>query len=201
MLVIGLTGGTGSGKGCVGKRFLSHGIYTIDTDAVSREVCQKGSACLCELVGAFGENILNCDGSLNRKKLAEIAFSDADNHRMLNDITHKHILGRVREWLCERKTQGDFAAIVDAPLLYESSFDQECDIVIAVTAPKETRIDRLRQRDGITDAEIFARMSKQKDDEFYTKNADYVVINDSSVRSLQKQVDSIYSAILQRGTK
>ena len=59
----------------------------------------------------------------------------------------------------------------------------------------------MRQRDGITDAEIFARMSKQKDDEFYTKNADYVVINDSSVRSLQKQVDSIYSAILQRGTK
>lgn len=201
MLVIGLTGGTGSGKGCVGQCFLSYGISTIDTDVVSREVCQKGSICLSELTSHFGECILNDDRTLNRKKLAEIAFSDSNKHRVLNSITHKHILDNVRKWLKQREASGDIAAIVDAPLLYESGFDKECDIVIAVTAPKEIRIERLRQRDSITDDEIFARMSNQKDDPFYAENADYVICNDSSVLSLQAQVDTIYSDIVQRGKK
>ncbi len=201
MLVIGLTGGTGSGKGCVGQCFLSYGIRTIDTDVVSRDVCQKGSACLSELTAHFGEFILNDDGTLNRKKLAEIAFSDSQKHKMLNSITHKHILDDVRKWLAKCEENGDIAAIVDAPLLYESGFDKECDIIIAVTAPRDTRTERIRTRDMLSDAEINARMSKQNDDLFYTKNADYVIINDSTVEDLQKQVDGIYAQLMRKGIK
>ncbi len=201
MLVIGLTGGTGSGKGRVGQCFLSHGIKTIDTDIVSRDVCKKGSPCLTELTLFFGEVILNSDGTLNRKKLAEIAFSDEAKHQKLNTITHRHILNSVRCWLDECKRNGDLAAVVDAPLLYESGFDRECDIVIAVIAPKEVRKERIRLRDGITDCEIDARMSKQKDDLFYTENADFVITNDSSLSSLQEQVNDICSKIMLWGAK
>ena len=201
MLVIGLTGCTGSGKGCVGQCFLSYGINTIDTDMVSREVCRKGSPCLSELTDCFGKCILNDDGTLNRKKLAELAFSDADKHKKLNSITHKHILDDVRKWLNVCEANGDAAAIVDAPLLYESGFDKECDIIIAVIAPKETRVGRIRLRDGITVAEINARMSKQTEDEFYTQNADFIIVNDSTVSALQTQVDAIYSEIMQRSAK
>jgi len=102
MIVLGLTGGMGAGKGYVAGVFAEYGVQSIDTDQVSRQVCQPGQPCLAQLTEAFGEEILLEDGSLNRKKLAEIAFADADSTALLNQITHKHILAACKAWLCRR---------------------------------------------------------------------------------------------------
>lgn len=198
MLVIGLTGGSGTGKGCVCSIFEEYGIPSIDTDKTSRLVCDVGKPCLSELVKLFGSSILNDDGSLNRPALASIAFSDTEKHKLLNKTTHFYILNEVRSWLELQKSDGKIAAIVDAPLLYESGFDTECDLVIAVTAPIDTRIQRILSRDGITLEQAELRLSKQHPDLFYTKKADYVISNGGSLDDLKKQIDAVFNDLKER---
>ena len=201
MIVIGLTGSTGAGKGCVCQAFLNYNINSIDTDQTSRKVCDIGKPCLKELTLAFGEQILNPDKSLNRKALANIAFSDKEKHLTLNKITHKHILNEVRDWLQQEKLNGKSAAIVDAPLLFESGFDKECDIIIAITADKDTRISRIIKRDNLTLDEANLRISKQHDDLFYTQNADYVIVNNGNINEVTNQVENIYSSLFGKASK
>ncbi len=196
MITIGLTGGSGSGKGCVCQIFSSYGIDSIDTDIVSRNVCSKGSECLNELCLYFGNSILFDDGNLNRKYLASIAFSDSDKLSALNRITHKHILSNVRKWLQLQESEKKIAAIVDAPVLFESGFDSECDIVISVIADKETRIKRITDRDKISYKDAELRLSRQKNDEFYIRHSDYVIKNNGTLEDMANQVKSIYNSII-----
>lgn len=200
MIVIGLTGGTGSGKGCVCRKFLKYNIEAIDTDQTSRSVCDKGMPCLNELVSHFGPSILNPDGTLNRKALAAIAFSDSEKHAILNKTTHKYILNEVRVWLENQRKQNRVAAIVDAPLLFESGFDKECDVIVAVTAPRSLRLKRILARDGITTEAAELRLSKQGNDSFYTDRAQYTVINNGSLEDLDQQIDRIYQDIISKKT-
>lgn len=195
MLIIGLTGGSGSGKGRVCDSFLRYGINSIDTDKTSRSVCEKDKPCLKKLTEVFGNTILKPDGSLDRPALAAIAFSDKAKHLMLNEITHFYILNEVRRWLNKEKTQGKIAAIVDAPLLFESGFNKECHKIITVTAPREERIKRLLLRDGITREAIELRLSKQHNDTFYTEKSDFVIDNTGSLEDINKQIDSIYDKL------
>lgn len=195
MKVIGLTGGTGSGKGLVCQCFQKHNINSIDTDKVAREVCDVGKPCLLELVSVFGETILNQDSSLNRKALASIVFSDKDKLSKLNSITHRYILDTARLWLKEQQRQNKPAAIVDAPLLFESGFDKECDVIISVVSDKKERIARLLERDGITKEQIQKRFDNQHDDEFYKKNSHYVITNNGTKDELQAEVDALFSLL------
>lgn len=195
MIVIGLTGGSGVGKGCVCQEFLKYNINSIDTDKTSRQVCDKGKPCLNELVSQFGNVILNNDGTLNRKQLASIAFSDKDKHAVLNKITHHYILNEVRSWLETQRSAGHIAAIVDAPLLYESGFDKECNLIIAVTSPRESRIQRLLVRDNIPLEAIELRLSKQGNDSFYTDKANFVIHNNGSLDDIAEQVKIIYNQL------
>ncbi len=195
MIVIGLTGNSGSGKSCVCQNFLKYNINSIDTDKTAREVCNKGKPCLNELVNFFGNTILNPDGTLNRKALAAIAFSDKQKHYALNSITHKYILSEVRLWLDTQKHEKRIAAIVDAPLLFESGFAKECDVIIAVTAKKDIRINRILERDDITVDAAELRLSKQGDDTFYTHKANYVIENNGSLEDLYTQTDKIYKKL------
>ena len=132
MLVLGLTGGSGSGKGYVSRLLANYGIPALDCDLVSRHVCKKGSECLAEIVEALGESVLTEQGDYNRRRVAEIVFSDSEKLQMLNRITHRYILSECRRWLKEQEQHGMAYAIIDAPVLYESGFDAECDRVIAV---------------------------------------------------------------------
>lgn len=197
MVVIGLTGGSGVGKGCVCREFLKYNINSIDTDQTARQVCGVDKPCLKELVSTFGNIILNEDGTLNRKQLASIAFADKDKHETLNKITHYYILNEVRAWLDTQRTAGHIAAIVDAPLLFESGFDKECDIIIAVTAPREKRLERLLLRDNIPLEAIELRLSKQWNDEFYTKKSNFVIRNNDSLEDIAEQVKQIYNQLFQ----
>lgn len=196
MMVLGLTGPTGAGKGAVSAAFAKlYGIPSIDTDRVYHDLLVPPSACLDELVVAFGAEILSEDGCLNRAVLSKIVFSDASREKQtqLNHITHKYVLARTEEMLQAYRLDGMPAALVDAPLLYESGFDAKCDKVIAVLAPMDVRKARIIARDGLSEERAVARLNMQKPDEFYTSQAQFVIVNDGNLEALTDRVGQIIS--------
>ena len=199
MKVVGLCGGSGSGKGTVSSFFACHGIPSIDTDAVYRDITSKDSPCLRRLSSAFGKEIISDDGSLNRSALAKIVFTgDGADERLalLNKIAHSHILDETRTILTDYKEQGIRAAIVDAPLLFESGFDSECDIIVAVIADREARIKRIIERDSLDREAAEARINSQIADSILASRSDYVIENNSCLTDLKNQVDRIANLIL-----
>ena len=153
MKIIGLCGGSGSGKGIASKYFLQLGIPSIDTDAVYHDLINTSSSCVDELVMAFGDSIIDVNGGVNRKVLSDIVFCDNSKEKLnlLNEITHRHILDKTRDLINEYRRSGVVAVIVDAPLLFESGFDRECDFTVAVIADRDIRIQRVMNRDGISE--------------------------------------------------
>lgn len=207
MKIIGLTGGSGSGKGYVSGLFEAAGVPVLDTDRVSRLVCAPGSPCTAELAERFGSGIILPDGSLDRRGLAQIAFANPESTAALNAITHRHILAYARDWLDQKRAEGCAAAIIDAPQLYESGFDAECDAVIAVAADRELRISRILARDGITREQAELRLSRQHDDDFFRAHADYIIENNYDERNpdngaLERRVREILFALgIKEGTR
>ena len=128
-------------------------------------------------------------------------FSDEEKRKTLNRITHKHILDALHDWLKQTENEGHSVALVDAPLLFESGFDRECDVTIAVTAPTETRIDRIVARDGITREQAAERIASQIPDDELEKRADFVIRNDGDVMNVDKQFQSILQKINERRKK
>lgn len=201
MRVIGLTGGTGAGKGEVSLCFMSHGIKCLDTDMVSREVCLPGKPCLNELVEYFGGDILFPDGKLNRRGLAELVFGEEDPEKRevkqnaLNRITHRHIIDAINSWLTEREKTGDVVAVVDAPQLFESGFDRHCDYIVGVIADEKVRIRRIISRDNISEETAEKRIRSQKSDKFFMDSCDFIVYNNSGIDALERQVEHILEKI------
>ena len=193
MKIVGLTGGSGAGKGEVCRAFLSKGIDSIDTDKISRDITRKGSDCLRELVENFSGTILSAYGELERSKLAEIAFSSRKNLELLNSITHKYILKECTEWLLSMVKADRRAVVIDAPLLFESVFDKNCDIIIVVIAELEKRLQRIISRDNMTLEQAEMRIKNQKSDDFFIRNSDYVIYNNSHYSDVYIQVSNIYS--------
>ena len=196
MKVIGLCGGSGSGKGVVSSLFASLGIPAIDTDAVYRELTVRGSYLLNILSEAFGTDILNERGELDRKKLSALVFSDPAKHKLLNSITHSEILNEAERRIRKYESEGYPAVICDAPLLFESGFDKKCDIIIAVIAPLDVRIERLVGRDGISPEAARQRILSQLPDEYLEKHSDFVINNNGDLANVQAQIDSLVKIIL-----
>lgn len=199
MKIIGLSGGSGSGKGTVSKLFLDYGIHSIDADSVYHQLTSSKSPCLDALVAEFGTEILSNDGSLNRKKLFSTVFYSGDvsaKQNRLNKITHKFVLERIREIIDEYKKLGAPAVLVDAPLLFESEFNKECDIIISVIAEKSIRTERIIKRDGITLSEAEKRINSQLSDDFLIDNSNYVIKNNKGIEELKDAVQSIAKQIM-----
>ncbi len=201
MRVIGLTGGSGAGKGEVSLCLMSHGIKCLDTDKVSREVCLPGKPCLRELVEYFGEGILLPDGNLDRKGLAQLVFGEDDAEKReikqnaLNRITHRHIIDAMNAWLTERERSGDTVAVVDAPQLFESGFDRHCDYIVGVIADEKVRVRRIISRDSISEETAEKRIRSQKSDKFFIDSCDFIVYNNSGIDALEGQVEHILEKI------
>ena len=199
MKVIGLCGGSGSGKGTVAEIFSVFGIPSVDTDKVYHELTSKKSDCLDALVSEFGEKILTEDGALDRKILSSMVFGDdiaAIRRQTLNKITHKYVLERTREILRYYEEMGAKAAIVDAPLLFESGFDKECDIIIAVVSDLNVRVERIMMRDGISEMAATLRVKTQLPNDYLSSRADYVIENSGSLDEVERSVTEIAEKIL-----
>ena len=195
MLTLGLTGPTGSGKAVVASLFASFGIPSIDTDAVYRDLLVPPSACLDELVEAFGDTIRNPDGTLCRRALASIVFSDRAALERLNAIAHRHILAEARRRIETLRGTGVPAVLLDAPQLYEAHAETDCDAVIAVIADRETRLRRIMVRDGIAESDALRRIDAQHSEAFFRSHADYIIENDSSADALLPAVRAILTSL------
>ncbi len=196
-MILGITGGSGSGKSLASKFFANNGFYVVDYDKVSREICEKGMPCLKELCRAFGNDILDSDGNLMRKKLGSIVFKDKEKLGILNDITHKYIMEQSDKLL---KTLKNKDVVLDAPLLFEAGLDKKCDKVICVLCEREERISRIMERDGLAREQAQNRINSQKSDEFYIQKSNYCVQNSGEIKKLYdslnkilKELNSVYN--------
>ena len=197
MKIIGLCGGSGSGKGTVCKAFLKHGIPSVDADAVYREIAVPGSPVLSDLAEEFGQGIINADGSLNRAALAKTVFGEGAEKcakQRLDEITLARIIEEAEKRFLSLSEQYEFA-IFDAPLLFESGFDRKCDIIIAVIADTEIRISRIMSRDGISRESAEARIISQIPDDVIASRADYTILNNGSIAEIDSAVSDVVSRI------
>ena len=189
-IIVGLTGPTGAGKSSVTQIAEKKGIKVIDCDLYARKATEKGSEGLSALVKAFGKEILNIDGELNRKALARIAFSSYDKTQLLN----KTILPFIKE-LILAEIDND-RVLLDAPTLFESGMDKICSKTVAVLADKDKRLKRITERDGISAEDATIRINGGKNDEFFKDNADYVIYNNDNeetfLREISLLLDKIY---------
>lgn len=203
IVLIGLCGRSGSGKGYVCRKFAVFGIPSVDTDAVYREMTAPAadlSPCMRELTEVFGNSIVCADGSLDRRALSAIVFSDdgAEKRMTLNRITHRHILERTVQSAADYAAEGAPAVIIDAPLLFESGFDAHCDCTVCVTAPIAVSVRRIMQRDGITEEEAHRRLSAQISAEELIARCDYHIENGLNCPDLEEQVRRVTKAIFTR---
>ena len=192
LYVIGITGPMGSGKSEVTKVFAETGFSVIDADILSRRVVEPGLPCLMRLVESFSDEILNPDGTLNRRELAKRAFASREKTELLNSITHPYIIELTRSILNETEQYGVPAAVIDAALLFESGMNSVCDKTVAVIAPFEIRLERVLKRDsGLDREQAVLRMSAQQPEEYYIKRADFVIRNSGDYRSLHEQAEKL----------
>ena len=194
MLLLGLTGPSGAGKGYVCTCFLRHGIPSVDCDAVTKRLYLPGAPCTLELAQAFGQDILASDGTLLRRVLAQRAFADPRATQRLNEITHPHILRALEAEIVAWEAKDVPALILDAPTLLESGLSRRCDHVLCVLAPKELRRQRILQRDQLTETQADTRLCAQKSDDFYRKASQYVIYNDG-IADCEAQVQAILQAL------
>lgn len=172
-LVIGLTGPTGAGKSTVAAAWGKAGCAVIDADRIAREVVLQPT-CIAELKAEFGEDIADDNGSLDRRALAQRAFSSPQKIETLNAITHPRIMQEVARRVLALQQSGAKAVILDAPLLFESGADRLCGTTVAVTAPVEIRRNRIMQRDSIPAESAMERIGAQHENSYYSVRADYM---------------------------
>lgn len=194
MLKVGLTGGMGSGKSTVARRFAELGAVIIDADQIARDVVEPGEPALAELAEAFGEGILLDDGSLNRGELAKRAFVSAEKTELLNSITHPRIEQRTEE---QFNAAGDAIIVFDSPLLIEMGQSEAQDLVVVVYTPVEVRLDRLVESRGVDREDAKQRIAKQISDDKRLQFADVVLENSGTEEDLVRQVDRIWERIIQ----
>lgn len=176
MKVIGITGSSGSGKSTLTKILANElNAKAIYSDEIVKKMQKKGTDYYKKIVETFGEEILNENKEINRKKLAEIIFSKEKDRNKMNEITKTYVLEEIKRQI--KKTKKEIV-IVDAPILIESGLNKECNVIIAVICNRKTQIKRICERDNIEEKEAIARLNSQKSNEYYKKYADYIVEND-----------------------
>ena len=196
MKVIGLTGGTGSGKSVVSKSLAAAGAVVIDADRIAHEIILKGEPAYTEIVNFYGTEILDAEGNIIRKRLGEIVFHDAKKLAFLNQCTHKYICAEVDRQIAKAEKENTARAVIlDAPLLLEAGLESRCDTVWVVYAEPEVRAKRVMERDGVSYALAKARIANQKSWEEYKQAASVVIDNSRDIAYLQGQLDKILKTI------
>jgi dephospho-CoA kinase len=191
MLMVGLTGGIGSGKSAVAARFAELGAVVIDSDQIAREVVARGTDGLREVVAAFGDGVLTPEGDLDRAAMARLVFDDPDARRRLEKIIHPLVRARTAALIAA--VDPNAVVVNDVPLLVEASLAGNFDMVVIVLAPEPTRIDRLVRARGMSPTEAKARISAQASDAQRRAVADVLIENDGTVEDLRAAVDAVWA--------
>ncbi len=194
MIKVGLTGGIGSGKTFVANIFFSLGIPVFNADIEAKKLYDTDNNLLLQLRKHFGNNIFD-NNTLNKKKLAAIVFANHQALATLNSLVHPLLLEYFNQWV---SLQTAPYVIQEAAILFESGFNRYMDKVIAISAPKEIRIQRVTQRDRLSDTEVLNRMQHQLHDNTLTSQSDFTIINDGQT-ALLPQVLAVHNQLLSLG--
>lgn len=184
--ILGLTGGIACGKSTISAYLKEFGLPVIDADECSRAVVEKGSIGLEKLTEIFGNKILEKDGTLNRRALGQIVFSDSEQLSLLNSVMEPLI----REEISRRLNQENNADLVvlDAPLLIEQHYDKICDFIMTIDVPKKIQLERLIERDKLSEDEAKSRIESQLSSRERNGFADVVIDSSGTVEQTRKQV-------------
>ena len=198
MLVVGLTGGIGSGKSTFAALLAERGARVLDADLMAREALRPGAPAWHSVVDTFGTEILAAGSmEIDRARLARIVFSDSSKLAALNAIVHPVISKRIADEL-ERLADTDAVVVVDAALVVEAGLDRVCDLLLVVHAPPEVRKRRLADARGMSAEDIGARMASQMDPATLMESADIVVPNQGNLESLQAEADRVWEELTRR---
>lgn len=189
--VVGLTGPTGAGKSSVTAVAEGLGFKVIDCDRFARVAVEKGSEGLADVVMAFGEDILNSDGTLNRTALAQKAFCSSEKTELLNKTLLPYIVKLINAEINVPRV------LLDAPTLFESGADSLCNEVIVVLSDEKTRKKRIMERDGINEAAADLRIKAGKDDNFYIEKTNNIVYNDCELSVLNLKIQKLLNKLLE----
>lgn len=193
MLKIGLTGGIGSGKTAVSELFSRAGIPVIDTDVISRNLVQNNQAVIEEVITTFGNDVLDANAVIDRKKLAPLVFNNKEKKQALEKILHPRIRHEVNRQINEFETSDHPPSylIVVIPLLFETGFNIPIDQTLVVVAEKAVRIKRVKQRDNRSLDEINLIINSQVSDAKRISEADDIIENNSDFRQLELRVEQL----------
>lgn len=200
MRVIGLTGGIGSGKSTVADCFRKNGIPVLDADLVSHEVYQPGTETYRKIIEEFGDKILTPDGTVNRKILGDLVYTNNERRLRLEDITHPEIEKRMRDFIHTCKEEGHRFCIIEAALIFEKGKGELFDRIITVSARRVNQIERIKGRDGLASREIETRIDSQLPIEEKVRRSDFVIDNSGSRKDTETQVERIIDILRTRGT-
>lgn len=192
MKVIGLTGGIASGKSTVSNMLRELGAIVIDVDLVGRDVVSQGGAAYNKIIENFGRAILMSDGSINRKKLGNIVFSDHDKLKLLNQITHPEIINKVNEIIASQEKANKEVVVVDAAILIEMGLNKYVDCVWLVVVDKETQLERLMERDHLSCCDALNRVNAQITNEQRMKYADVIIDNTQPVDVVRDMIRELW---------
>ena len=191
MLLVGLTGGIGSGKSTVARMLAERGAVVLDADAFAREAVAAGTPGFRAVVERFGGEVVDPDGELDRPGLAAIVFADDDARRNLEAIVHPEVRRRLIRAI-EAHADGDDILVIDSPLLVEAGQGGSVQLLVVVTAPEEAQLERLAADRGMSEEEVRARMAAQIPPEEKAANADVVLDNEGDLLDLERQVDRLW---------
>ena len=192
-MIIGLTGGIGSGKTAVSDTFKSLGIDIVDADVSSRRVVEKGQPALDDIQAHFGDGILDSENKLDRTKLREIIFKNPQERVWLEKLLHPKIAEHIKDQL---ESSNSPYCILVSPLLLETEQKSYCSFVLVVDVPEESQIARTAKRDGVSEEQVKNIISAQIDREKRLEQADEIIINDGSMEELQEKVIVLHTKYL-----
>jgi len=200
LLKVGLTGGMSSGKSVVGEMFVMLGAHLIQSDIVAHQLMQPGEPVYQRVVDRFGTSVLNPDKSLNRARLAELAFGQPRRIEELNNIVHPAVIERENRWMDDiAKTYPHAIAIVEAALILEAGGERRFDRLVVVTCRPEQRAERWAKKTGVdletAKREVIRRMAAQLPDEQKIEVADYVIDNSGSLVATREKVREVYEKL------
>ena len=196
MPLIGITGGIACGKTEVAEVFRKKGAIVLSGDQIGKEVVEKEGTVLKQLVHAFGQDILDKNGTLDRRKLGEIAFASEESRDKLNRIIHPHLLKELRRRIQNIEEENPQAVVViDAALIVEWGLEKELDHLIFVESKEENKIKRLQKEKGYSKKEALDRIKSQLPEKVKEKKADVVIRNDEGLAELRTAADGVWRFI------
>ena len=192
-MIIGLTGGIGSGKTAVSETFEKLGITVVDADLASRVVVEKGKPCLEEIAKHFGDDILNENDELNRAKLREIIFNSDSEKFWLESLLHPAIAEQIKDELNASKSP---YTILVSPLLLETNQRDFCDKVLVVDVPIELQMERTTKRDGVSEDQVKSIIKSQINRDERLQLADEIILNEGSIEDLEMIVRELHEKLI-----